>query len=151
MLKLVPPTDCAQAREAVSARLDDELSELEAAGLDAHLCTCSECRSHAHELEAMTSELRAAALMRPELSFVLPPRRRMPIRAVAGVAAAVVLLTSSSLSLGRVFSGHAAGRTGAGAAQLVWVPSQAIHESFLANLRSFEQAPAARHGRLLTM
>ena len=71
MLNLVRQSDCAQAREAASARLDCELSELEAARFELHLRDCAECRAYAHEIETITAGLRAAPLERPKTSTLL--------------------------------------------------------------------------------
>ena len=106
MLTPFPPSDCAQAREAASMRLDNELSELDAARLDVHLRTCTECSNYARETEILTAELRAAALERPGNFVVLPHRRRVPMRVTAAAAAVVALLTVSSLALGRALNGQ---------------------------------------------
>jgi len=58
------------ARETASARLDGEVSELEAARLDAHLSGCAECRLFAAEIGSIAVGLRAAALeLRNELAM----------------------------------------------------------------------------------
>src|SRR5262245_25225800 len=62
MLTPVPPTECMQAREAASLRLDGELSELESVRLGLHLRDCEDCRVYAREIAAITLELRAAPL-----------------------------------------------------------------------------------------
>ena len=67
---------CERAREWASLRADGELSELESALLDAHLCRCAPCRSFAGGAEELTAALRAARLERPApLALVLPQRR----------------------------------------------------------------------------
>src|SRR6476661_695871 len=92
---------CERAREWASLRADGELSELESALLDAHLCRCAPCRSFAGGAEELTAALRAARLERPaSLALVLPHRRpaRHALQAVlatpfvvaAGVTAALV-------------------------------------------------------------
>jgi predicted anti-sigma-YlaC factor YlaD len=48
----------ARARRWVSLRIDDELSELESALLDAHLAVCRDCRSFADETDAVTRTIR---------------------------------------------------------------------------------------------
>ena len=111
MLTPVPPTDCMLARESASVRLDGELSELEAARLDAHLRVCADCRAYAEEVGAIAGQLRAAALERPEQPFVLPRRRVFSgMRLQAAVAAAAVavaaLAAGSSFTLGHALSGH---------------------------------------------
>lgn len=151
MLIPVPATDCAQAREASSTRLDHELSELDAARLDVHLRTCGECRRYAHEIEMITAELRAAAFERPENSVELPHRRRIPIRAAAA-AAVVALLTASSLSLGRAFNGQGSpAPTVTVSASLFGLHADASQQHLLAQLPGFEQVAQGQRGRLMTI
>ena len=88
MLSLVPQSDCAQAREGVSARLDGELSEHENARLDMHLRGCAECRAYAGEVETITAGLRATPLERPEIRVIMPHRRRIPMPPAAAATAA---------------------------------------------------------------
>jgi predicted anti-sigma-YlaC factor YlaD len=49
---------CDLAHEALSARLDGELGELEDAALDHHLETCTGCRAHARALAGLHRSLR---------------------------------------------------------------------------------------------
>lgn len=85
---------CEASLEAVSARLDGELDEVEAVALDAHLAECPDCRETAAVLEDQHRRLRirvsqpvpnlAAAVLVPE-----PPRR--PAHRWWQVAAAIVV------------------------------------------------------------
>jgi len=104
MLTPVPPSECMRARAAVSGRLDDELTELEAARLDVHLRHCPDCRTFAAQTAAITAELRRAPLEVP-LAPAFSPRRRTRVSAlrvqVAAVAAVAVAATGSLL-LGRM-------------------------------------------------
>jgi predicted anti-sigma-YlaC factor YlaD len=104
MLSLIPPTDCARAREAASARLDGELSELEVAVLDDHLRACTECSAFARELHALSSGLRGATLEQPQITVFTPARRRrlVPLRAATAAAAIVAVVTGSAFVVGRV-------------------------------------------------
>jgi predicted anti-sigma-YlaC factor YlaD len=52
---------CDQVHEALSARLDDELPEIEATALDSHLADCPSCQSYARAL----GELHRAWRVRP--------------------------------------------------------------------------------------
>jgi predicted anti-sigma-YlaC factor YlaD len=80
---------CARARFWVSLRVDDELSELEVALLDAHLARCAHCREFAEGAEASTSAIRAAAYF-PHAPIVVDlPRSPRRIAAGAGIAALV--------------------------------------------------------------
>jgi anti-sigma factor RsiW len=93
---------CDRAREWASLRMDDELSELESALLEAHLKRCPACASFAVEVEAVALELRAASLERFEQPVWLPARRRAsPLRAIQfGAAAALV---AAAAGLGTLF------------------------------------------------
>lgn len=75
------PSPCANARDAISARIDGEPND--ALLLDAHLATCAACRVHAREcaaLRARFATLRAAA---PTQDLWL----RIEVRLAAGSAA----------------------------------------------------------------
>jgi anti-sigma factor RsiW len=107
MLTPVPPTECSRAREAASARLDGELSELELLQLDVHLGRCPACAEYAQLIAATALELRAAALEQPAEPILLPSRGRrlrlVPAAAAAAVAAAVA---ASSFALGGALGSH---------------------------------------------
>jgi predicted anti-sigma-YlaC factor YlaD len=62
------PESCERARAWASLRADGELSELEAALLDAHLDRCDGCRSFARGAEAVAAALRHARVERPPLA-----------------------------------------------------------------------------------
>jgi predicted anti-sigma-YlaC factor YlaD len=100
MLIPVPPTECARAREAASARLDGELSELELAHLDGHLATCAACSAWAADSTAATATLRTAALEQPSRPVEFPRRqpafRRVAAarRAAAATAAAAAVVVA---------------------------------------------------------
>jgi hypothetical protein len=88
---------CDQARSLVSLSLDDELSELEQALLDAHLGACAACAAFSVDVLAATAQLRAAPLVRLEEPIALPaaPRRgylrNLQTGAAGAVAAAAVV------------------------------------------------------------
>ena len=104
MLTPVPPTDCARARESASARLDGELAELQAAQLEVHLRSCSECRAYAAGIEIVTLGLRAAPLEEPAApGFVLQRHRRAGLVPAAAAAAIVVAVAGSSFAIGGMF------------------------------------------------
>jgi predicted anti-sigma-YlaC factor YlaD len=110
MLIPIPPSECVGAREAASRRLDGELSELEAARLDAHLQRCSACREFAEEAAAIALELRRAPLEKPAVAAFEPLRRRPATMSRLQVAAAVlaVVAGAGSFALGRVVGGGGA-------------------------------------------
>src|SRR5437762_4288422 len=107
MLTPVPPTDCTTAREAASAVLDGELSELETVQLDAHLRGCAECSAHARELGALVVRLRAEPLEQPSLP-VFVSRRRRPAGRLQLAAAAVTLVAAagSAFAIGHRVGSH---------------------------------------------
>ena len=61
----LPETNCARARESVSAQLDNELADLELDRLEAHLLVCPDCSAWAEQVRDLTSQLRATSLEEP--------------------------------------------------------------------------------------
>jgi predicted anti-sigma-YlaC factor YlaD len=116
MLTRVPDSACTKAREAVSARLDGELSELDGHRLDQHLAACAACRAWAAGATAVALELRTAEpVPAPDAVFV-PHRRRRVAAPLAGVAAALLIAaaTGSSFLVGHLVgarAGHAPTRS----------------------------------------
>lgn len=111
MLTPVPPIACLRAREAVSARLDGELCELDVVRLEQHLGGCSACARFAAEAAGLVRELRTAALVpAPAAPFV--PRERYRVRVSFAAAAAVMLVSAASGSLFLV--GRLVGSTSSG-------------------------------------
>jgi len=97
----VPHSECLEAREAVSLRLDGELSELEDARLNAHLRECAACSVYALQLSAIAESLRSAELEQPQLDLTLPRRRALPgIRVAAAAAVVVAVGAGSAFALG---------------------------------------------------
>ncbi len=94
-------TDCARARESVSADLDHELPELELQRLRAHLRVCADCSAWAEIVKAATIQLREAPLEAPAAGFALPRRSRTwRVSPVVAVASAAALVASVVVSLG---------------------------------------------------
>jgi anti-sigma factor RsiW len=93
-----PNLECRNTRELVSLDLDCELSELDAARLDAHLAECSECRELRVELEGLTSALRAAPVERLERPITLPQRVRWSLRPLQVGAAAAAVAVAAGLA-----------------------------------------------------
>jgi anti-sigma factor RsiW len=96
----LPSTNCARAREFLSAQLDGELSEPELDRLETHLLVCPDCVAWAEQVRLVTAQLREATLEEPvEALFALPQRRRTsamaPVALVAAVAAGLVLVLGS--------------------------------------------------------
>lgn len=107
MLTPVPPSDCMRAREFVSAGLDGELSELEAAHLDGHLGACATCRAYAAGVAATAALLRSAPLERVDLPALHVSGRRSVSRVqLAAAALLVAAVTGSSFVIGREVGSH---------------------------------------------
>jgi Putative zinc-finger len=103
---------CREARALLSARLDDELRDVDAAQLERHLDGCTSCRAEGEQYESLRARMRVSEpiavdlvpALQAELAgwpspalATLDPSRRSPSRrsgalvAVAAVAAAVVV------------------------------------------------------------
>lgn len=93
---------CERARDWASLRLDAEISEFEAALLDAHLARCAECRAFADEVVQITGALRSAELEPLRVPVVLP-RRRVPARTHAFRASAAAALVLAAAGAGSLF------------------------------------------------
>jgi ferric-dicitrate binding protein FerR (iron transport regulator) len=85
------PRNCERARAWVSLRLDEEISELEDALLEAHLRRCASCRKFEESVRSMVVVLRSQPLEEIDHPVVVSGRRRLPMRpgAVASAAAAL--------------------------------------------------------------
>ena len=96
---------CSRARFWVSLRLDEQLSELEGAMLDAHLAGCAACRAFADASAKTTDELRSA---RPEVhtSVAVKTSRRRSARPTT-VAFTAALLAGAVVAGGLVRNGLA--------------------------------------------
>jgi hypothetical protein len=93
------PHTCDRAREWVSLRLDEEISELEDALLEAHLRRCGACREYEAGVRGAVLALRSRPLERMGQPIVVSGRRRALLRPsavarVAAVVAAVVGVTT---------------------------------------------------------
>jgi predicted anti-sigma-YlaC factor YlaD len=111
-------TDCARARESVSADLDGELCELDQRRLRSHLRACADCTAWRDLVASTTTRLREA---RPEAppAFELPRRGRtervrsarafVSAAAVAVVASVAFLGAQHSLLVSRLSPGAAGG------------------------------------------
>jgi anti-sigma factor RsiW len=89
--------ECERMREAVSAQLDGELSELEAIRLRTHLEACESCREFEASANFSTSALRMAPLEPLTRPIALPSRRRISLRVPAAAAAAVVMVAAGGV------------------------------------------------------
>lgn len=140
MHEFAPPTDCTDAREAVSARLDGELAELDGARLDAHLRGCAACGAFADGLALTAAALRSAPLeTAPPRAFVVHRRRYGgSAAAVAAAAALLVAAAAPSFLAGKLFGDHAGHHTAAparvAAKAPVGVPENGIDPGIVAML-----------------
>ena len=105
-------TQCARARESVSADLDRELQELDLRRLQAHLRVCAECSAWAEFVRATTTQLREAPLeMAGTVAF--EPRRRgrtWRVNLALAVAPVAALVASVVVALGGAQHGSLDGR-----------------------------------------
>jgi predicted anti-sigma-YlaC factor YlaD len=92
---------CSEARAYTSIELDEELSELEAARLRAHLTACPSCALWADRAGALALLIREAESEEPAAT-VRVPSRRVNLRhagAVAGTAASALAVTLAVLTV----------------------------------------------------
>ena len=89
---------CDRARQAVSLRLDGELSQIERALLDRHIERCPDCAVFAADASSFTQALRVSDPVELDMPIPLPLRRRRVRDLVrnsgAWVAAASVAATA---------------------------------------------------------
>jgi predicted anti-sigma-YlaC factor YlaD len=96
------PRECAWAREAASARLDDELAEVEGLRLDRHLRACLGCFAHVSAVGGIAIAIRGGELEQPASRIFTPgiPRRRRRVGAVVTGAALAVAVAVGVASFG---------------------------------------------------
>lgn len=117
-------TDCARARESVSADLDGELQELEIRRLLAHLRHCADCSAWAECARVTTTELRESAREAPAAVAFRTPRRVRTVRVgvALAVGSAAALAATAVISLGGAQHGLRGGQRSA--SRSVYVPSR---------------------------
>jgi predicted anti-sigma-YlaC factor YlaD len=96
------PRNCDRARAWASLRLDDEISELESALLEAHLRRCAACRELEESMRGAVMALRAQPLEQIDHPVTVAGRRRLHVRpgAVASVAAVLAATVGVTAVLG---------------------------------------------------
>jgi predicted anti-sigma-YlaC factor YlaD len=155
MLTPVPPTDCMQAREAASLRLDGELSELESVRLGLHLRDCADCQRYARETASIALELRSAPLEQPSLEIFVPRRRRGYGVQVAAVAAVglVAAVAGSSFAIGRVVGTHGGTTTvlATAAPDAAQIRADSVEQHVLAMLRGTSRRTLPSSGRVIAL
>lgn len=86
---------CERIRGSISAGLDGELSELDAARVREHLSACDSCRAFNADAGSIAAVLRSAPLEPLPRPISVPSRRRVfPLRTPAAAAAAAVLMVA---------------------------------------------------------
>jgi predicted anti-sigma-YlaC factor YlaD len=103
---LFSSTDCARARESVSAQLDDELSEPGLDRLETHLLLCPACTAWAEEVRSMTGSLREAPLEVPVVAGFGWARRsrRWAVSGSVALASAAAVVATMFVSPGQQVS-----------------------------------------------
>lgn len=102
--RAILPTQCTEACQQLSLRVDSELSEFENLLLEAHLAACADCRAFGESITDFTAALRTVPAEQPTVPFQLP-RRHSGVQALlassfrpASAAAAVALVALSGLA-----------------------------------------------------
>jgi predicted anti-sigma-YlaC factor YlaD len=101
---MVPPEldpKCQAARVWISAAIDGEATDVERAGLRAHVAECPACREWAALAESLVLRVRTAEPAVPSRQLVLPPapqvvrrRRRRGTRTLAAVSLAAAAIAA---------------------------------------------------------
>jgi predicted anti-sigma-YlaC factor YlaD len=136
--------DCEQVQGHISAGLDDELSEVEQARVDAHVGFCPECRAFADGTRKTADLLRAAPLEDLDFPIALPSRRRALARRIPVAAAAAAL--AAAVGLGALVGGLGSSSSGLRPARSTSAESASLR--FPENeLRMLQQASTAQANR----
>ena len=94
--------ECAAVSEAISLRLDSQLSPVQEVLLEAHLARCADCRVRSQSVVGLTEAIRSAPLVEPPTRFQLPARsgtRARVLRMVPAAAAVAAVALTGLLSL----------------------------------------------------
>jgi ferric-dicitrate binding protein FerR (iron transport regulator) len=124
---------CDRARAWASLRLDNELSQLESALLDAHLRDCASCCAFAEQIEASTAAIRGAGLAALPHPVLVPVRRRSARRGLVGSVAAAAMLAATAA--GAFFGVHQLGSHQTGFRPTAMIASGNESENVLRSLR----------------
>ena len=95
--------ECQAAREVISAELDGEVSELEAASARRHLAACADCDRFAGSVVRTAQAVRSAPALVPSRRLV-PAPRRVAKRGLVGAGFAASLAAAALLGAG--VAGH---------------------------------------------
>ena len=143
MGQIVSILDCERVRESVSASVDGELSQVEAAGLEPHLASCESCRLYAAGSVETARLLRSAP--REELGFTIAlPARRYALAHKVQVAAAAAAI-AATVGLSAVVGTLGSARTSSSDAQALAGTSEPVAlRNPEAELKMLEQATEPR-------
>jgi anti-sigma factor RsiW len=127
-------TDCARARESVSAQLDGELAELELDRLETHLRLCPACAEWADQVRDVTHQLRTAELAVPAERFELPRRaRRWTVSSAVALASAAAVV-ATMFAVPNSHDGASRSNDQAAASSFVRAQARQVFEPRLARL-----------------
>jgi predicted anti-sigma-YlaC factor YlaD len=96
MIRTPMSNPCDSARQAISAGLDGEASELELRSAERHRQTCETCRTFAEQATRTTHRVRKARPLVPTLTFA-PPRRSTTVRRWTATVGAVAALAGMAM------------------------------------------------------
>ncbi len=150
--RAILPTECTQACQQLSLRVDSELSEFENLLLEAHLAGCADCQAFGQSITDFTTALRTVPAEQPTVSFQLPGRHsRMHALLAssfrpASAAAAVALVALSGLATLHAMRGSTSGVPSAARSEAQLVLE--LHERQLQHLDNLGQTrrPVVPHG-----
>jgi predicted anti-sigma-YlaC factor YlaD len=135
---------CERARQWASAAVDGELSTFERVLLEDHLGRCGSCREFSHDVNGMTSALRAAPL--EQFDGVVLGRIRRQVRLRLAPAAAAMAI--AAVGLGSLVASTQFSRTPViGPAEVS--PATIVRSDFALNSRRTERLKAAPRTRML--
>ena len=125
-------TECARARESVSADLDRELNEFDLRRLQAHVRVCADCSAWAEHVKATATHLREASLEVPATAFEMSRRgRTWRVGPALAVAPAAALVATVAVFLGGAQRGPLGSeRTTSTPAGPAYVGTPAQHRTF---------------------
>jgi hypothetical protein len=142
---------CLETREAISAELDGEATEVEVAAARRHRRECEDCERFAHAVAETTAAVRAAPRLTAPARPMRPTRRAGRRAAMAGgVAAALV----ASALLGAGVASHVTGGARRPRPQVIYVANAEPDRALIARQqmlirRTFGQQGAQRHHQRL--
>jgi len=143
---------CLETREAISAELDGEATELELIAARRHREQCEDCERFGRAVAETTAAVRAAPALTPAARPVRLDRRAVGRR--ASIAAGAVAAMAVSALLGAGVASHLSGHVRQPRPQVIYVangePDRALiaREQMLIRRTFGQQAALHRHQRL---